>query len=71
MTDNEVITTDLRKALKQTLKDEVLNLSETLKELEPKDRLNVVCRLLPYVFPKVDNVRFTQGEPIGKNFLDL
>lgn len=64
MTDNEILTKDLRKELKKTLKAEVMNLSETLKQLEPKDRLNVVCRLLPFVFPKVNNVNFTQGEPI-------
>ena len=38
-------------------------LPETLKELEPLQRLNILCKLIPYVFPKVDSVTHKLGEP--------
>jgi transcription-repair coupling factor (superfamily II helicase) len=37
--------------------------TETLKELEPVERLNVLCKLIPYVLPKVDTVTHKLGEP--------
>jgi len=38
-------------------------LPETLKELEPLQRLNILCKLIPYVLPKVDSVTHKLGEP--------
>jgi hypothetical protein len=37
-------------------------LPETLKELEPLQRLNILCKLIPYVLPKVDSVTHKLGE---------
>lgn len=39
------------------------NIRDTLKDLEPVQRLNVLCKLIPYVLPKVESVTHTQGEP--------
>jgi len=39
------------------------NIRDTLKELEPVQRLNILCKLIPYVLPKVESVTHTQGEP--------
>jgi hypothetical protein len=62
--EGEVFTTDLRKILKVIIQKEFEQLPETLKELEPKERLNILCKLMPFVFPKVEAVQPTDGEPV-------
>ncbi len=61
--EGEIFTTDLRKILKAIIQKEFEQLPETLKELEPKERLNILCKLMPFVFPKVEAVHPTDGEP--------
>jgi len=61
----EIYTTDLRKTLKAMMQKEFEQLPETLKGLEPKDRLNILCKLMPFVFPKVEAVHPTDGEPFS------
>lgn len=61
----EIFTTDLRKTLKEIMRKEFEQLPETLKELEPKERLNILCKLMPFVFPKVEAVHPTDGEPFS------
>lgn len=58
-----VFTKSLRETLKNIMQKEIEKLPKTLEALEPKERLNVVCRLMPFVFPKVDSVSATTGEP--------
>lgn len=55
---------DLRETLKSIMQKEIEKLPETLATLEPKERLNVICKLMPYVFPKVEAVHPREGEPI-------
>ena len=62
-TKEQVLTMGLREALKNIMQKEIERLPETLEALEPKERLNIVCRLMPFVFPKVETVSPTQGEP--------
>ena len=62
-TKKEILTASLRDSLKNTMQKEIEQLSETLKELEPRERLNIVIKLMPYVFPKVETVHLTEGEP--------
>ena len=38
-------------------------LPETLKELDPVQRLNLLCKLIPYVLPKVVSVTHKLDEP--------
>mgnify|MGYP003392190820 FL=1 len=45
------------------MQKEIESLPDTLKELEPVQRLNILCKLIPYVLPKVESVTHTQGEP--------
>jgi small nuclear ribonucleoprotein (snRNP)-like protein len=40
---------------------------ETLKGLEPLQRLNIICKLIPYVLPKTASVHHTLGEPQPPN----
>lgn len=60
---NAILTTDLRKTLKAMIQKEFEALPETLKELEPKERLNILCKLMPFVLPKVESVDSESGEP--------
>ena len=61
--NEQVLTMGLRETLKTIMQSEIEKLPETLESLEPKERLNVVCKLMPYVFPKVNTVHATEGEP--------
>jgi hypothetical protein len=62
-TNEQVLTFNLREALKTIMKKEIEKLPKTLEALDPKERLNVVCKLMPYVFPKLEAVHPKEGEP--------
>lgn len=63
MKSKEIIkTNDLRETLKKIMQKEIEKLPETLEALEPKERLNIVSKLMPYVFPKIDNVNHLSDE---------
>ena len=53
---------NLREALKSIVKNELDALPETIKELEPLQRLNIVTKLLPYVMPKIESIHFEDVE---------
>jgi hypothetical protein len=63
-TKEQVLTICLRETLKTIMQKEIEKLPETLEALEPKERLNVVCKFMPFVFPKVETVHPTEGEPL-------
>jgi hypothetical protein len=60
---NKPLTGNIRDTLKELMQKEIEQLPDTLKELEPVQRLNILCKLIPYVLPKVESVTHTQGEP--------
>ena len=62
-TKEQVKTTDLRLFLKELMQREFEALPELLEQLEPKERINVICKLMPFVLPKVEAVTHLQGEP--------
>ena len=62
-TKDKIMITDLRYSLKRVIQNELIKFPEQLEALEPKERLNVVCKLIPYVFPRVDAVNLKEGEP--------
>lgn len=64
-TKDKIMITDLRDSLKRVIQNELIKLPEQLEALEPKERLNVVCKLMPYVFPRVDAVHLKEGEPFS------
>ncbi|OFY96732.1 MAG: hypothetical protein A3K10_15705 [Bacteroidetes bacterium RIFCSPLOWO2_12_FULL_31_6] len=64
MNKEQILTNGLRETLKKIMQKEIENLPKTLETIEPKERLNVLCKLMPFVFPKVESVHPTQGEPI-------
>ena len=60
----QVLTMTVRETLKGIMQKEIERLSEQLETLEPKDRLSILCKLMPFVFPKVENIHATDGEPM-------
>lgn len=62
-TKEKILTNGLRNDLKAVMQSEIENLSIILEGLEPKERLNVICKLMPFVFPKVETIHPTEGEP--------
>jgi len=64
-TKEQVLTRGLRDTLKAIMQNEIEKLPETLAELEAKERINIVCKLMPYVFPKVQQVHPKEGEPFS------
>lgn len=53
---------NLRQDLKAILQNELQNLPEYLERLEPKDKLNFICKLMPFVLPKVLSIQAEKGE---------
>lgn len=64
-TNQQVITNSLRDTLKNIIQKEIAKLPEHLDSLEPKERLNILCKLMPFVFPKVEAVHPAEGEPFS------
>lgn len=60
-------TKEIRNVLKDVINNELLNIETLLTELPPKERLELVIKLIPYVLPKVENVNYNLGEPIDWN----
>ena len=57
------LTKELRKVLKDLLYQELETLSSHLDSLEPKERLEIIIKLLPYAVPKVESVNYQEHEP--------
>lgn len=64
---NKPLTGNIRDTLKELMQKELEQLPETLKELDPVQRLNILCKLMPYVLPKTESVKHTLGEPQQQN----
>jgi len=62
-TKDPILTNILRDTLKEVMQNEINQLPELLEKLSPNERLNVFCRLMPFVFPKVETVHSKDGEP--------
>ena len=60
---NKPLTGNIRDTLKDLMQKELEQLPKTLKELDPVQRLNILCKLMPYVLPKTESVKHNFGEP--------
>jgi len=57
------LTKELRSVLKDIVYQELAKIEERLNELEPKERLQLVIKLMPYALPKVNSISHTTNEP--------
>ena len=58
------LTKELRTLLKDVLYSELETIDERLDLLEPKERLDLVIKLMPYAFPKVVSISHGANEPL-------
>jgi len=60
------LTGELKEMISTILSNEIKKIPEQLNELEPKDRLIIITKLLPYVIPKTQNTNEKIVQPIFK-----
>lgn len=58
-----IMTSELRTILKNIILRRFEKVEELLDALEPKEQLEVIIKLMPYVFPKVSAISHTTNEP--------
>jgi len=58
------LTKELRTVLKDLIYDELNSLGKRLEKLEPKERVELIIKLMPYVFPKLEKISHTTNEPM-------
>ena len=58
------LTKELRSVLKEVIYNELENIEDRLDQLEPKQRLELVIKLMPYVFPKIESASHMINEPL-------
>ena len=58
------ITKELRTLLKDILYQELEQVRERLELLEPKERIEILIKLMPYVLPKTTSVSHKTNEPM-------
>lgn len=63
------LTAEIRTILKEILSNEIANIPTILEQLEPKEKLEYVIKLMPYVLPKTNTVHYDIGEPTTYDFL--
>jgi hypothetical protein len=63
------ITKELRTLLKDILYQELEQVQERLELLEPKERIELLIKLMPYALPKVTSVSHTTNEPLDWGYL--
>jgi hypothetical protein len=57
------LTVDIRNNLKKILEQELLKLPNKLDKMDDIQRVNVLCKLIPYILPKTESVVYSMGEP--------
>ena len=58
------VTKELRTLLKDILYQELEQVQERFKLLKPKERIELLIKLMPYVLPKVTSISHTTNEPL-------
>lgn len=58
-----ILTSSLRTDLKTIMQAEIQKIPELMEQLEPKERINAILKMMPYMFPRVVSVSLTEGEP--------
>lgn len=64
------LTQEVKEILAEVVNKELLNVGEVLESLQPKERLEIVIKMLPYVTPKLRDVELNlnESEPIVAQF---
>jgi hypothetical protein len=62
-----ILTKEIRNLLKQFISNEMDYVMENINQLELKDRVQFLSRLLPYILPKMNPIMHNADEPITFN----
>lgn len=62
------LTKEIREILKNLIFTELENFQTYFDELEPKEKMEIVYKLMPYVLPKVKDISHDNNEPIDFGF---
>lgn len=62
-----VLTNDMRTVLKGIIAKELETIPTTLETMQPKERLEMVIKLIPYILPKVETIKSNSDEPWDLN----
>jgi len=57
------LTKELRFYLKDIIFSELETLEDRMDELDPKVRIELLIKLMPFVFPRITSVHFKEDEP--------
>ena len=58
------LTKELRTVLKDVIYRELESIELRLDELDPKERIELTIKLMPYVFPKLQSISHNTNEPM-------
>jgi hypothetical protein len=58
------LTKELRTVLKDIVYRELETIECRLDELDPKERIELIIKLMPYMFPKLQTISHNTNEPL-------
>ena len=58
------LTKELRTVLKNILYNEIEKIEDYLDGLEPKEKIDTIIKLMPYILPKTSTISHTANEPL-------
>jgi len=64
-TPTQVLTMDLRDTLKTIMQKEIQKLPEYFESLNNSEKLNFICKIMPFILPKTESVKHNAGEPFS------
>lgn len=62
------LTKEVRAVLKEVVFDEMSQIHLHFEKLDPKERIELLIKLMPYVCPKIQPASYNLNEPIDFNF---
>ena len=62
------ITKELRSILKDMMYQEIEIIQDHLNQLSPKERVELLIKLMPFVLPKITSISHTTNEPLDFGF---
>ncbi len=62
------LTKEVRAVLKEVVFDEISQIHLHFEKLDPKERIELLIKLMPYVCPKIQTASHSLNEPIDFGF---
>ena len=62
------LTKEVRTVLKELVFDEISQVQHHFEKLDPKERIELLIKLMPYVCPKIQTASHSLNEPMDFNF---